>query len=600
MLRTKTLFAGTEWKVARTTRLYELVIEDGAKVTAPEGHFVTLTVNGVGMPFAPGRYQGDIVVTLSAYFHMAPHGLMTQNQISYDMHAAVVIADGQVEEDKGVAAMVQFGRVTGESAEGVYLASREESFNGIVVTGDKPYAIRNCQIDLEGFSANDFLGVGAAVAAIDKVKLTIENSEFNLSGVTRCAVHVGGDSDVTLQNCTLLNLSPDSDWLGSFSWAVGFRGTNRLTQLTDNATVHYNNCFCKTNGWGVLSIDGSDEGVKMYVKDSVLEQFGPRAEGYGAFCIGDNLVSFDHTTVKVNGFPLLVMGMEGKGRAEIVGGSKIYGRRFGVMVVNDDNSVVTLKDSEFYTEKSTLCVKGSATKLELERVTMQPKNGVLLQLMDDDQSGMNFADFKIPVGVPDVPEEGRDLASVTAEDVEVNITDCELTGDLFNSTTNIRATRSSTMGDMGKFHDAVVGLLPFFDNDAPPMPSPVAARHNGDDLMGAKNLGLNLNKVRLTGVVSSAKQEYREGLNLITEVNREELSNVKQTAAPTVNNGVAVTLRGKSVWTVTGQSFLTSLTVESGSQVTAPAGKKLSFFVNGTRTALKTGSYSGKLELRIV
>lgn len=598
MLRTKTVNRGVCWEAPKTVRLYEFIMEEGSSVRAPEGKFAALTVNGIGKPLkAPCRYQGDIVLTVADSYHMEPHGLMRVNQISREFENAVVITDGRVDEDKCVPALVQGGAVTGEKTEGVYIGSEAESFNAILVTGETEYEVNDSQIDLEGFGANDFMGVGAAVAAIDKARVTLNRCEINMAGVTRCAVHAGGDSVVTVNDSRISGHSEDSDWLGSFSWAVGFKGTNRLNQLTDNARVYYNRCECRSNGWGVLSIDGSDDGVEMVVKDSLLELYGPRSEGYGAFCIGENHVRFEGTKVKVNGYPLLLMGMDGLGRAEVVEGSELTGRRFGVLVINDDNSVLELRDSAIRTGKSALCIKGSATRIVADHMTMEPGNGVLVQLMDDDQTGMPFADFKIPVGVKDEYVEGRDLTVVTAEDVSIEVSDSELTGDIFNSTTNIRATDLSTMGDMGRFHDTLVGILPMFDPDEPPMPSPVAARHNGDDLMGPKNLGLTLKNVKLTGVVSSAVQAYRPGLNLITERNREELGNVKQTAAPTVNNGVVLSLDKDSVWTVTGTSYLTSLTLAEGARVNAPQGKALTMLVDGVETPIAPGTYQGKISL---
>lgn len=601
MLRTKTVNRGICWQVPKTVRLYEFVMEEGSSVAAPEGKFLALTVNGIGKPLkAPCHYQGDIVLTVADTYHMDPHGLMKVNQISREFEDAIVIADGKVDEAKGVPAVVQGGSVTGERTEGVYIGSEAESFNAILVTGDTNYEVNNSQIDLEGFGANDFMGVGAAVAAIDKAKVTINDCEFNISGVTRCAVHAGGDSEVTVNRCKINGHSPDSDWLGSFSWAVGFKGTNRLNQLTDNAKVRYNQCECRSNGWGVLSIDGSDDGVDMVVKDSLLELYGPRSEGYGAFCIGENHVRFEGTKVKVNGYPLLLMGMEGLGRAEVVDGSELTGRRFGVLVINDDNSVLELKDSAIRTGKSALCIKGSATTIRMDNMVMEPGNGVLVQLMDDDQTGMPFADFKIPMGVKDEYVEGRDLTvSSPTEDVNIELSNSVLTGDIFNSTTNIRATQYSTMGDMGHFHDTLVGILPMFDPDQPPMPSPVAMRHNGDDLMGPKNLGLTFRNVKLTGVISSATQAYREGLNLITERNREELGNVTQTAAPTVNNGVVLSLDQDSVWTVTGTSYLTSLTLQAGAKVEAAAGKTLTMLVDGKETPIGPGTYTGKITMLV-
>ena len=233
-------------------------------------------------------------------------------------------------------------------------------------------------------------------------------------------------------------------------------------------------------------------------------------------------------------------------------------------------------------------------------MVMEPENGVLIQLMDDDQTGMPFADFKIPMGVVDQPVNGRDLTHASpTEDVNIELSNSTLTGDIYNSTTNIRATQYSTIGDMGRFHDTLVGILPMFDPDEPPMPSPVAQRHNGDDLMGPKNLGLTLKNVSYTGVISSATQTYREGLNLITEKNREELSNVTQTAAPPVNNGVILSMDKDSVWIVTDDSYLTSLTLETGAKIEAAPGKKLTLLVNGEETIPAPGTYRGLISILV-
>ncbi|MEU6254722.1 hypothetical protein [Streptomyces sp. NPDC047043] len=45
--RRRTVAAGETWEVTEVTRLDVLVVEEGAVLTAPEGHSLTLTVNGV-------------------------------------------------------------------------------------------------------------------------------------------------------------------------------------------------------------------------------------------------------------------------------------------------------------------------------------------------------------------------------------------------------------------------------------------------------------------------------------------------------------------------------------------------------------------------
>ena len=347
------------WLIDADAEYDDLTITKTAKFTAPEGKLITLSVNGVGRDLKPGHYVGQVKLSLSDGCYMPPHGLMLANQIACHMHTAAAVKDGRLVREQCVPAVLQGGSVSDTEMDGVYLASTEESFNGLVVSGDSEFEVRNTVMELEGFSDNDFLGVGAGVTAIDNAHVTICDSKFRFSSMTRCAIHVGGDSRVTVENCDIKNVSPDSDRLGFCSWNVGFFGTNRLTQLTDNARVEYRGCRLKTNGWGVCSIDGSDEGVKMLLKDTSIELSGPRAHGYGAFCIGENEVTFDHVTADVNGYPIMLMGMQGLGRANVLNGSVLRGRRFGAFIVGDDNGVLTISDSCIETGKSALCLKGS-------------------------------------------------------------------------------------------------------------------------------------------------------------------------------------------------------------------------------------------------
>lgn len=78
-----------------------------------------------------------------------------------------------------------------------------------------------------------------------------------------------------------------------------------------------------------------------------------------------------------------------------------------------------------------------------------------------------------------------------------------------------------------------------------------------------------------------------------------ELGNITQSAAPTINNGVCVSLDKDSVWTVTGRSYITALTLAEGAKVAAPAGRKLSVTVDGAAVELKAGCYTGKIVLTV-
>ena len=64
--------------VEETTTLSKLTLKEGAKLTAPEGKYVQLTVDGVGRQQAPGTYQGEVVLTVAvvAILVTAPLGAL--------------------------------------------------------------------------------------------------------------------------------------------------------------------------------------------------------------------------------------------------------------------------------------------------------------------------------------------------------------------------------------------------------------------------------------------------------------------------------------------------------------------------------------------
>ena len=594
--------------VEETTTLSKLTLKEGAKLTAPEGKFVQLTVDGVGRQQAPGTYQGEVVLTVAECYHMPPHGLMLMMGRSEEFRNTAVIENNRVVEAKGVPALVQAGTITGEEARGVVLSSDEEDFNGILVTGDSQYTVSDAHIDLDGHGYNDFMGCGAAITAIDNAHLTIRDSEITMSGVTRCAVHVGGDSVVHVDNCRIENHSPDDpEWMGDFSWGIGVTGTNRLVQLCDNGTVYYTNCNLKTNGWGVFSIDGCDDSANIYVKDCRVELSGPRAHGYGAFCIGDrNIVRFDHSRVHVDGYPLMVRGMIGAARAEIVNGCEITGNRFGVFVLGDKNTPVTIADSSLVTGKSTICVKGSATDFHISNSVLRPGNGVVLQLMDNDEAGMDVDAVMVPVGRRDEYVPGRSLTAFDpAVDVSVELSGMSVEGDFFNSTTNLHRERNCIKGGMntqptfGGMFAPPAGTESILDGPPQGQDHPNPHVDHDAELRGPKNLLVEMKDARVEGVISAAEQAYREGVTRIDQYNRLELSNVTQTAAPTVNNGVLVRLDRFSTWLVTGTSYITSLDLAPNAILKGAGGRKLVMTVDGVETAVAPGHYEGKIVLSL-
>ncbi len=96
-------------------------------------------------------------------------------------------------------------------------------------------------------------------------------------------------------------------------------------------------------------------------------------------------------------------------------------------------------------------------------------------------------------------------------------------------------------------------------------------------------------------VVGEKKYKLYEGV--ITSKNATSLGDLVNTPAKAVNNGVIVTLTNGSVWTVTGTSYLSSLTIDNGT-IAAPEGLAVEMKVNGAKTEIKSGkTYTGNVIL---
>jgi hypothetical protein len=585
----KTVSAGSTWVVDKTTNLSGLTIAEGAVVKAPDGKTLTMTVSGIGTAIKPGGYKGDIVITVADGISAPPSGLFGGNA-PQEFRAGILIEDGKYVPGKSVSAIVQGGKVTDKAAAGVTIMGTEGKFNGIMIAGNSEYTLEGVKIDFEGNGGNDFSGYGAGIAVFGKSKLTINNSEIKLKGLKRTALHCGGDSVTTLNNCRVISESPASEEVVPL-WALGLSGTNRATQLCDNATVYYNKCYIQSNGWGALAIDGGKR-VRMYVKDSTVELRGPRARGYGAFSIGDALVSYDNCTVNVQGYPLLMGGHGNQQNGEITNGSVINSTLYGVMIFRDSGSELKVnKGATLNSASSTFVVKGSHSYLNIDNAVLKPANGVILQLMDSDEPGMTASRFIVPIGA-DVPTPGRDLtAADPKEDVFMTVSNMEANGNFYNSTTALRANCVEAAGTT-----SAISTLPAAMSAGATSES---GSKTESDQQNVKNLELKFVNAKVNGIISAATAAYKKGVVIIDGSNYQELSAVTQTAHEPLNNGVILSFDKNSVWTVAGTSYLTLLTVDKGAVIKAPTGKTLTMTVNGVKKSIEAGTYKGKIILTV-
>lgn len=590
------------WVVEESQTFTSLTIQEGASLAAPEGKYLTLTVNGVTHTIAPGIYEGDVFISVCDNFTRSSLRFGEETVSNY--HAAIIVNDGRVVENSSVLAAIQGGKFDDRKAEGVCIESREWDFNGFYLTGDTKYEISDAKLNMVGDGTDDFVGMGAAIATAGNTELTINNTEIHTEGIGRGTLFLGGNSKVTMNDCSFhataeyptpeeIKAGMEMGRMMDPPWSIGLRGNVRTLNLAENGVLTLNRCHCTSNRWGVLSIDGARLN-RMFVNDSLIEITGEN--GYGFFCIADDIMFdydsidepgclniVDHSTFNV-AYTGALMSL-GNGCAEFKNGSVVNSKRFGVFCHRHNGGWLKINSgSEFHTDSSCMVVKGSNLNIELNNAVMKAKNGTILQLMDNDDVGMCMDPFLIPVGEVDVRDD-RDLTTAIAdEDIFVKITDMTVDGNFYNSTTNFYACNRR--------------LPRPADAPPPPPPGPPGAEKlrgfMGNVLMGAKNLDVIIENATVNGAISAANAFYKEGLTQITKENCEELSNITQIPAEPINNGVIVTVGEGGVWNAKGTSYLTKLTIAEGGSVNGR------MTVDGVETECRPGVYTGTIKLTVI
>ncbi|MDC7239696.1 MAG: hypothetical protein PQJ50_04980 [Spirochaetales bacterium] len=66
------------------------------------------------------------------------------------------------------------------------------------------------------------------------------------------------------------------------------------------------------------------------------------------------------------------------------------------------------------------------------------------------------------------------------------------------------------------------------------------------------------------------------------------------------NGGISASFDADSEWLVTADSYLGTLTLEKGAELTAPEGYKLQMMVDGKKTRIRAGEYTGDIEILLV
>jgi hypothetical protein len=616
VLIVKSLEAHATWVVDKTTRLNRLTVAKDASITAPKGYGVTLTVDGVETGIKPGTYQGDIVLTLTD-----ANVVTFSDTLIHNFRQALYLNRSGVVTAKSVLPAAGHYSLINGILTGARIGSVGETFNGIYVASGT-YTVKGATIDFTGNGGNDFAGYGAAVMATGKdTTLIVDGAKINTHGAVRTAVVADKGSNLIVKNSTIQTKGgklPD-DYVSNVTpgemkdvpWMLGLAGNCRATNLLgDNTTATYINSSIAAEGWGVLSIDNS-QNTKLTAINSKLAITG--RSGYGSYAIGDSVNSFYGSDIKASDYGVIIAGgnaVFGASKPETIARlnselklgltadeinsltqakTTVRSGRFGVMW-HGNGSVRIMDDTVFDTEKSIFLVKGASAEINVDGAKgaqLNSKNSVIIQVIDNDDPGPIMVDGKMlnkgvyhePTGAP-VKAKDFDVTASNRADVVATFSNIALKGDFYNA---VRGGSSSKRGGMPGGPGAMPG-------------GPVGGP-GGPGGASGKNLVLRFDKASITGVISAATARHAK--DTITSADYLLLGEVTNTPDAAVNNGVIVSL-ANSIWTVTGTAYLTGLTIADSSAITAPKGYRATLTVDGVRTPIKAGTYTGRIEVQVV
>lgn len=593
-----TVAAGETVTISSTTRVAAVTIASGGTLTAPSGYSLTMTVNGVetgqaltetsgaDTAFVAGSWRGDIVLTVTKAVDI------TWQSLTYPFRQAIYVAGGAVVADESVYAAVVGGRLSSTSAENIRINSTGECFDGVYVS-DSAYTLTRPAISLTGNGRCDFVGYGAALVVDGtSANVVVDGANIDNHGAVRTGVIVENGATALIKNSSIRvrNGVLPSDYIAtvdlnkmeSAPWMLAIDGNVRATNLLGNNSIAaYVNSAITSETWGVLSTDSGSNCTLVSV-NSVVTNTG--ADGYGTYAIGSateyllgsefNVGTYatiftggtatygdsDATTVAALN-KSLSLGLTAadlkclKSRSTV-----INSRRFGFMW-HGWGTLTINGDTQINSPHATFLNKGQQTDVTFDGskgAQINAGDGIIVQVIDNDDPGPvmvsgvleNAGVYTQPTGEP-TKDSSFDVTAAHSTDSVFTFTDANLRGDFYNG------------------------------------------------IRGDLNMVLNFSATRVAGVISATLAEH--AVDTIDSSNWWELGNVSNTPQAAINNGAIVSLADGSKWTVTGTSYITSLTLDATSSVVAEGrGKSVAMTVDGTATAIKAGNtYTGAIVLTV-
>lgn len=607
-----------------TSVTYKLNGEEKTVSVDEDSCYLTLVVDGAQENITEGKIYRvdesyDFVEAVSAKKggpSCPPWDMMKEGAkfSTYFFRQALLVNNNQVVNESSVTQAITGGSYDGSSADGVTVTSNGSHFNGLYVTGNSNYAIKNAKVYANGDGGDDFSGWGAAVMADEDTNVTISDSLINTLGTIRTAIWVGGNSKTTVSDSVIYAQETEDDYetyselvpamMKRVPFALGMEGTIRATNVLGAGQAIYKDSIIVSTGWGALSTDSGTaySQTKTYalnVSDSLggigtLEvakagknytatktvngvTYGFTVGGSGYVTYADSGVNNLYTNVEFYS-PDYVQILASGEASSTYNKSKLYSERIAFMTQQAGGGTLTLKDSTVDTKDALMQIKsGQAnkgtsnlvvdnTKVNFSGDSKRTEDGILVELVESDDAG-NPGVYTYTVN--DKGDEAEQ-SSTTHTDSNATFKNGEYEGDIWNSIYYFRQALNVSLEDAdltGTVSSSVAVHVDPETGDTVENGTVLNAytgseTYDSANYLGSYSLSVDPDAVKIAAGETDdldASLAYGGG----TSGDYLTIGSFSHEASEIVNNPINLTMDKDSTWTVTGDGYLNSLTVAS-------------------------------------
>jgi len=582
--------------ISATKKLSALTVGADSTLAAPEGSSLTLTVDGIETPIVAGTtYTGSsstgVVLEVTdeiPVLYAANFPVVGEVDFNYKWRTGIYVSDGSPVLSKSVTSAVQNLTLTEAltSLNSPKITSVGPAFNGIVVTASAAnmdaFVIKEPVISLTGnggdgssyaypgmtgtpsdaaktwaLQGNDFSGWGAGLVVQGYANVVLSNPSIYTKGVVRTAVLVKEYGSLTVNGGVIEahdgTLPTDYDYLlnetgvlaqpwlvrggymSAVPWMLGLKGNCRATNLLDHGTAIYNGTRISAENWAALSVDNNN-GVSLMANGCDIDVKG---SGYASYSIGGG-TSVYFSNCNVNIPDDLYILANGSPSATFSGGKATSGR-FATMSHSNSSGIVEINNGAIITTaKALFLLKSAATSFVVDNATLTSTNGHILETAFNDDTGA-----------------GGFTGTQASKAV---FTNTALTGSIYNG--NPYHQLSVTIGAGGSLTGAIT--LATYKSDA--------------SIDGVSLVDYNL--------MASTNFRY---MGAFTFTANPLDKSVYTDAAGYLN----LTLADGGVWTLTGDSYISSLTVDGSSSLKAASAITVTEYTSTGAVATTAAAYSG-------